>query len=310
MKRKKIGLVLRSSFVAENGFTSVELLTVLAIIAFLVGMLIPALTVVRNTAKEAKQKAQFTAIEFALVAFKNDYGDYPPSDSLNDIDYSGSQMLCEALLGWDLLGFHPKSFWRADGCDGGPPPPGNRVYLSNDDTNLKQRKGPYLELANINAFRLGEPEGLFANPSPLNPNTFVICDVFGRKSVAIGGKLVKAGTPVLYYRANTVSKTIIPPAIVDQRIYNVEDNYYLIALGRPTDIVLKQHPLNGPPDPRPSPWDREPLYENFYRYIRDTKFLAPPAMKQWPYRPESYILISAGVDGFYGTPDDIRNFGN
>jgi hypothetical protein len=135
----------------------------------------------------------------------------------------------------------------------------------------------------------------------------VICDVFGRKSVAVGGNLVKAGTPVLYYRANTLSKTITPPAAPDQRIYNVLDNYALIALGRPTDG--RPHPLYGPPDPRPSPWDREPQYENFYRYIRDTKFLAPPAMKQWPYRAESYILISAGVDGFYGTPDDIRNFG-
>jgi len=292
----------------KSAFTSVELLTVLAIIAFLVGLLLPALTVVRNVAKEAKQKAQLTAIEFALVAFKNDYGDYPPSDSLNDIDYTGSQMLCEALLGLDLLGFHPKSAWRADGYDGGPPPPGNRVYLSNDDTNLKQRKGPYLELANANAFQLGDLEGLFVNTGPLNPLTYVICDVFGRKSMSVGGKLVKVGTPILYYRANTLSKTITPPATVDQRIYNVDDNYALIALGRPKD--LKPHPLNGPPDPRPSPWDREPLYENFYRYIRDTKFLAPPAMKQWPYRPESYILISAGVDGFYGTPDDIRNFGN
>ena len=304
MKRKKIG------------FTSVELLTVLAIIAFLVGLLLPALNVVRNTAKEAKQKAQLTVIDLALVAFKNDFGDYPPSDSLNDPDYTGSQMLCEALLGWDLLGFHPKSAWRADGCD----PAGNRVYLSTDDTNLKERKGPYLELANANAFRLGEPEGLFANPTPLNPNTFVICDVFGRKSMSVGGKPVKVGTPVLYYRANTLSKTIEPisrpgGAPPEGRIYNVLDNYDLIALGRPIDIVLKQHPLNGPADPRPSVWDGDGLppqryFENFYRYIWDTKLWAPPTWKRWPYRPESYILISAGVDGFYGTPDDIRNFGN
>lgn len=297
MKRKK------------SAFTSVELLTVLAIIAFLVGLLLPALNVVRNTAKEAKQKAQFAAIDLALVTFKNDFGDYPPSDGWDynnnrPLDYCGAQKLTDALLGWDLLGFHPKSAWLADGTDGA----GGQVYNSTSDTNLKERKGPYLELANANAFRLGEPEGLFANPTPLNPDTFVICDVFGRKSVAVGGKLVKVGTPILYYRANTLSKTIVPPAPWDQRIYNVLDNYALIALG--TVKNNKPHPLNGPPDPRPSPWDREPLYENFYRYIRDTKFKAPPASKDWPYRAESYILISAGVDGFYGTPDDIRNFGN
>ena len=28
----------------------------------------------------------------------------------------------------------------------------------------------------------------------------------------------------------------------------------------------------------------------------------------WPYRADSYILISAGPDGLYGTGDDITNF--
>jgi hypothetical protein len=270
----------------------------------LVGLLLPALSVVRKAAKEVKQQAQITTIELALVAFKNDYGDYPPSDQFShDVtppvanDYCGAQKLSEALLGRDLLGFHPKSTWSATDptfYPFGPKP-----------ANLNERKGPYLELATANAFRLGEPEGLFANPTPLNADTFVICDVFGRKSMSVGGKPVKAGTPILYYMANTSSKTIIPPALPEERIYNVRDNYALIDLKRMTDNT--PHPLKGPPDPRPSPWDSEPLYENFYRYIRDTKLLS--VGKQWPYRPDSYILISAGADGLYGTPDDIRNFG-
>ncbi len=44
----------------------------------------------------------------------------------------------------------------------------------------------------------------------------------------------------------------------------------------------------------------------FYEYIRNPKIVARP----WPHRADSYILISAGVDGFYGTSDDICNFGN
>jgi hypothetical protein len=31
--------------------------------------------------------------------------------------------------------------------------------------------------------------------------------------------------------------------------------------------------------------------------------------RPWPYRSDSYLLISAGADGLYGTDDDIRNFG-
>ena len=66
----------------KSGLTLVELLTVLAIMALLVGVLIPALSAVKNSAKEAKQKGQFTTIEIALTAFRSDgkgYSDYPPS---------------------------------------------------------------------------------------------------------------------------------------------------------------------------------------------------------------------------------------
>jgi hypothetical protein len=38
--------------------------------------------------------------------------------------------------------------------------------------------------------------------------------------------------------------------------------------------------------------------------LRDPKITAT----KWPYRPDSYILISAGADGLYGTQDDVTNF--
>jgi len=314
VKRKKFGFTPLETKVSNRGsnrfltgFTLAEILTVLGIIALLVGLLVPTLSWVRNTAREVKQKAQLTTIALALEAFKNDYGDYPNSDSLSDPDYSGAQILCEALLGWDLLGFHPDSVWDAAGTAYGLPP---------SIANLQQRKGPYLELATVNAFRLGNisvaKPGLFdaPAPAPLAPDTFVICDSFGVKQVRVVGKTVKAGTPILYYRANTSSKTIIPstppapPAPPEARIYNVLDNYDLIALGRVTDSKL--HPL-GELDTFPLNWEAE--YARFYKYIRDMKVTAA-SLIIWPYRPDSYILISAGADGLYGTSDDITNFGN
>ena len=101
----------------KSGFTLVELLTTVSIIALLVGILIPSLNLVRTIARETRQNAQFTTIELALTAFKNDDGDYPPSDwplppPPNDT-YGGAQKLTEALLGLDLMGFHPKSGWIA-----------------------------------------------------------------------------------------------------------------------------------------------------------------------------------------------------
>jgi len=276
----------------RTGFTLVELLAALGIIALMVGLLIPALSMVRNTARETKQKAQFTTIELALTAFKNDYGDYPRSDWILPpapwSDYCGAQKLAEALVGWDLLGFHPKSDFRSNGRNDD----GEFIYDANNPIFFDQRRGPYLELATFDAFRLGnisirEP-GLFFDTRPLAPNTFVLCDVFGEKKIMLSnGKTVRAGAPILYYRANTSAKTI-------REIYNAQDNDVLIQIKQQADN--KEQPLSRPFGP----------FQYFYDYIRDPKISARP----WPYRPDSYILISAGVDGLYGTGDDIRNFGN
>ena len=91
----------------KSGFTVVELLTVITILALLVGILLPAVTAVKTAAKETKQRAQLTTIGMGLTAFKNDFGDYPPSD-VND-NYCGAQTLAEALVGRDLLGFNRNS---------------------------------------------------------------------------------------------------------------------------------------------------------------------------------------------------------
>lgn len=278
----------------RTGFTIVELLAALGIIALMVSLLIPALSVVRNKAKETKQRAQFMTISLALTAFRNDYGDYPSSDwSLPTgpgitSDYCGAQKLAEALVGWDLLGFHPKSDFRSNGRNNN----GEYIYDVNNPVYFDQRKGPYLELATASAFRLGNISafypGLYNNTAPLAPNTFVLCDVFGKNKVTFSnGKTAKAGAPILYYRANAHGKTI-------HEIYNALDNDAIVNIKQSADGKI--HPLADPSG----------QYQYFYNYILDPKITARP----WPYRPDSYILISAGADGLYGTGDDVRNFGN
>ncbi|MFA5239598.1 MAG: type II secretion system protein [Phycisphaerae bacterium] len=308
----------------KKAFTMVELLIVIGIITILVALLVPAMTTVKTMAKETQQKAQLTTIEMALTAFKNDYGDYPPSHSYDygndviDYTYCGAQTLAEALMGWDLLGFHPKSDWQADGED----KDGGDVYLKGTESaaateaNLKERKGPYLELASANVFRLGnssagKEDGLFDNTGGgLNKDTYVICDSFAVRNINIGSgnaaKAVKAGTPILYYKANTSSKIFDPniTALADfeKNVYNAYDNFSLILLGSVTadGSSGKDHPFGGAP-------------KNLYKFdygedniygIRDGKITTTA----WPHRPDSYILISAGADGLYGTNDDIHNF--
>jgi prepilin-type N-terminal cleavage/methylation domain-containing protein len=288
----------------KTGMTLVELLVVLGIIALLVGILIPALSLVQRTARETKQQAQFSAIDLALTGYKNDFGDYPPSELTSDTagSYCGAQKLTEAVFGWDLSGFHPDTAWRADGLDatGGADSydPAQTRDINNDGVpdTFDERKEPYLELASDNVFKLGNTptrQGLYQNTDALAPNTYVICDVFGKQKIKLlNGKTAMAGSPVLYYRANISEKTIIG-------IYNHLDNYELVRIKEMADNRgTGRHPLI-----QPVPGNN---YQYFYDYIIDPKIEA----RAWPYKPDSYILISAGADGLYGTRDDIRNFGN
>lgn len=271
----------------KSGFTLVETLTVLAIIAILLGLLLPALTWARRFAKETKQKVHIYTIGSGLTAFKNDYGTYPPSNGWDyttppaePLDYCGAHKLNEALLGWDLAGFHPDSQFVSDGGD---------IYTS-DVANLKERKDLYIEFATIKTFGLGD---LFNDVGVLSPDRYVICDVFGVKKITLGNRTVKAGAPILYYRANISSKRIAESfEFAGDGIYDYRDNAFLIGLGKIGDIT-KSHPLGDS--------------EYFYEYIEDPMASGAVGIP-WPYRPQSYLLISAGADGEYGTPDDITNF--
>jgi len=279
-----------------KGVTIVEIMTVVAIIAILVGILIPATQMARRAALNGKQKMQMAAIETALVAFKNDYGDYPPSETsiASGQFYCGAQKLAEAMVGRDMMGFDPNSCWSVD--DG--------AYK-----NTSGRRELYLDPDTANAFRLGSGPGivgLFDQDKLWNlaAASFVLCDVFTQYQVVYTEgatvRQVRVGSPILYYRANRLGRT-------SQEIYNYEDNFQLILAKENIDVLAHGRS-------RLSPWgqnapDRQ---RAFYSFIRDPRVPIPdPTNKPSdgrPYRADSYLLISAGHDGIYGTNDDVTNF--
>lgn len=248
--------------------------------------------IVRRFDANVRQKAQLHSIDAATELFKNEFENYPPSDANdpNGLPYCGAMKLAEALIGRDLLGFHTQSVFRQDGLDAA----GDVVLYRNIQDgldfsslqpDLPDKEGPYLPKEYANISRLAEIYGK-GRTSPFPEDYLVLCDTFKKKRPS--GK--KTGMPILYYRADP-NRTVHDVNNPDnpENIYNYKDNQALIALGIPRKPKAV-HPLLDS--------------KRFYKMTQDHKSDSASI----PYRPDTYLLISAGSDGRYGTDDDIVNF--
>ena len=286
----------------KAAFTIVELLTVMSIIVILIGLLVPALNKVKQYAYDVKQQAQFHSIDAAIELFNSEFDGYPPSDALDPdgVPYCGAMKLCEAMMGRDLMSFHPDSIFKSNGLGGlgtnlYPLPSSTTEYTN----SLSARKGPYLPLENANAYQLMD---LYEEVGPFLGENFVLCDVFRRVTHRTSGK--KVGMPILYYKANTAKiQHDVDNPDNPQNIYDYRDNHSLVMLGKPWDPPSK----GGTPHRLAIETDQQPGYR-FYMNTTNDKVLSSSRAAVRPYRADTYILISAGSDGEYGTPDDISNF--
>jgi type II secretory pathway pseudopilin PulG len=321
-----------------EGFTIVELLTVMSIIVILISILVPAMNTARRYAKEVQQKNQFKAINTGLEMYRNDLEEYPESshsDSSTDpgttFMYSGANKLAEAMMGQDLLGYHPYSRFRSDYKDGYDnllydwDPRSSQSSDDPDEYNQQLRKGPYVELGNANAYRMwnvygnqvvaGAPQNLMG----FNSHAFVLCDEYSRVQNNAPTGEAWIGMPILYYRADTSGNGHphfanndpsqgLAPNIPDPGLgnyYNYWDNQALVALKMPF-APLYAHLMDAQslPTRHNAPMDTS----NLYFFYHNTYNEDVPLTEGRPHRADSFILISAGFDGEYGTSDDIMNF--
>ena len=293
-----------SSETKKNGFTIIEVLTVISIITIIITLMVPSVTAARRYAKNVVQKGQFHDIAASLEVYKNEFQDYPDSYDNAQVGagnpYCGAMKLCEALMGKDGLGLNTDSKFM---CTHGIRDYGMGVeplyaYANRPShENLRNRHNRYLGRT---FRRYGITEVLMnsaifqCRPPYTDEWCEVISDAYHRfrfASNSASGGASHVGMPVLYYKA-TSHKTDHDPNSINN-VYNPGDNQNIIEETWPNLQSHEWSAAKGGP-------------AEFYADTRDESISL--AVRSVPQNPDSYILVSAGWDGLYGTKDDIFNF--
>ncbi len=330
----------------HHAFTLVELLVVVAIIALLIGILLPSLNGARISARNSNIKLQLKSLGDGLEMFNNDVGEYPDSSkrydetrrsgqsapagvNLDDSVLYGAQSLVLGLMGRDLKGYvTPRRARKYRAVDNNPAwwyddvlTPGSEYYSEFPRELLYFSENADRVVKTMDVIGGRRPPEMTANPNLFN--TYLMIDDFDR--------------PILYYRANPKGRNkVLCDGAADSDgfavtggpvpYYNLLDNELFTGNDRPNGTPgwrfgTMPHALGflGDPD------EPDDLSGNtnaggekatFSSYIHDHRIghiegAASGENHQGNARPmntDTYMLISAGHDGMYGTNDDIKNF--
>lgn len=115
----------------RKGFTLIELIVVIGIIALLAAIAVPVINGARKSAAITKAKTDLQTITTALEQYRIDHGDYPRAE------WDTDNALNMPVLGWALFSPGPLTGIGADGANG----PGFRIRAGGQGRVY----GPYLK---------------------------------------------------------------------------------------------------------------------------------------------------------------------
>ena len=314
-------------------FTLVEMLTVIAIIGLLIGVLVPSLQKAKDLARRTVTRNQLKVLGEGCEGFHAEFDEYPQSRGENPFEgegsgifLSGAQWLAIQLVGPDQQGYvNPTRNSDVNGDNKIDSADWLEWYSLN--TTLDFTRKTFVE---PDGKILTTPERYVADNPGVSPTADYLVGSNMGSSVWDNSKLPffidGFGFPILYYRATPKAPG---PYTNGTRGSNLRVGIYDHA---DNAQFTGSEGMNGLYTFASEGWDLtgggfpHPMAKLGYRRDRvrwpDAGTFAAVVSDRAryestlrgnegvisPHNPNTFIMISAGKDGLYGSADDIRNF--